>query len=916
MVGVMMVMVMVVTVTVVTAQRPGPSSSRVLVMQETGQPSAKTYARLLTPLPPINFPFTVCYRIYMYRFREESTLISYAVDNARDNELRIDHRVTGYKVALHSLWTNAAVVTPIRYWTHCCFAVDLASGNWSVFLNGEKADSGVLPPDLGALEGGGVLVVGQEQDVLSGGFQPEQSFSGEFTELNIWREVLEEDSIRQLAACVVYVEGDVLGWSRQSWQTLGGVSWVSRPRDAVCDHSTRRLTFFPHRYSLSQARRLCQVVGGQVGVPLSTSENTWLYQRTVESAEYCSGGHGAAYLWLGAHDQHQERQWAYFSGAPLQWEGPWRGTGPNGEGAENCLVMLYDEFPARWSDIACLDSYTFCVACEFVQRSTLHLRGPGVCDSSPFNREYILEGESGGRPALSGFFHSDITWDAQAGHWEMTSLKVPGAVARWTPVTSDQYPFGTKPWTLGQDVCGLRAGDQVNMTLSVCRQGQFTCADGTCIDFQRRCDLHEDCPDHSDEAQCSTVVVPDGYRAYLPPPPPTPQHPLPVTFSINVITFPSMMANDLTFTTTLQLRLAWRDSRLRYLNLKKDSSLNQLSREAAAGSIWTPRVFFKNAHGNVFSTLGEGARVECLREGQPQVGAPDLPQERYIYTGSENTLQMTQVYSAAYTCDFHLGMFPFDVQVCTLNFTLMSASSQLLTLQPGQAIYSGTTQLLEYTVDGVTMQTGREGHQSTIAVRIRFSRRCGFYILTVYLPTTFIMVVAYSTFFFRLSNFLARIVVALLTLLVLSSVYTQTTSGLPKTAYLKMLDVWLFFAIVVIFVVVVFHVMIEYTLADPQPHATRNCVANGVAHGLANGGLTRTTGQRALSYKNGLAGTDPEPLEDYPPVRRPDYPGGPRPLPNHLLILMAGRISVPVTFGIFNIVYWGSAMGEAEESPT
>ena len=34
-----------------------------------------------------------------------------------------------------------------------------------------------------------------------------------------------------------------------------------------------------------------------------------------------------------------------------------------------------------------------------------------------------------------------------------------------------------------------------------------------------------------------------------------------------------------------------------------------------------------------------------------------------IFTGSENSLEVSQFYHAAYACDFNLAMFPFDAQV-------------------------------------------------------------------------------------------------------------------------------------------------------------------------------------------------------------------------------------------------------------
>lgn len=39
---------------------------------------------------------------------------------------------------------------------------------------------------------------GQEQDTMAGGFHQDQSFSGEFTELNIWRGVLDGEAVMQV----------------------------------------------------------------------------------------------------------------------------------------------------------------------------------------------------------------------------------------------------------------------------------------------------------------------------------------------------------------------------------------------------------------------------------------------------------------------------------------------------------------------------------------------------------------------------------------------------------------------------------------------------------------------------------------------------------------------------------------------
>ncbi|CAL4245809.1 unnamed protein product, partial [Meganyctiphanes norvegica] len=55
-----------------------------------------------------------------------------------------------------------------------------------------------------------------------------------------------------------------------------------------------------------------------------------------------------------------------------------------------------------------------------------------------------------------------------------------------------------------------------------------------------------------------------------------------------------------------------------------------------------------------------------------------------------------------------------------------------------------------------------------------------------------------------------RLQVSLTTLLVLYTLSVQVSSVLPPTAYIKMIDIWFFFCITLLFFIILFHVFIEY----------------------------------------------------------------------------------------------------------
>lgn len=62
----------------------------------------------------------------------------------------------------------------------------------------------------------------------------------------------------------------------------------------------------------------------------------------------------------------------------------------------------------------------------------------------------------------------------------------------------------------------------------------------------------------------------------------------------------------------------------------------------------------------------------------------------------------------------------------------------------------------------------------------------------------------------RLCSPQARLVVSLTTLLVLYTLFSQASSSLPNTAYIKLIDIWFFFCICTLFFIILFHVFSEY----------------------------------------------------------------------------------------------------------
>merc|ERR1719490_637752 len=88
--------------------------------------------------------------------------------------------------------------------------------------------------------------------------------------------------------------------------------------------------------------------------------------------------------------------------------------------------------------------------------------------------------------------------------------------------------------------------------------------------------------------------------------------------------------------------------------------------------------------------------------------------------------------------------------------------------------------------------------------------------MTTYLPTTLLLLIAYSTTFFKPCFFEAALSVNLTTMLVMTTIFISKMEGLPPTSATKMIDYWLILCQLVPFAQVVLLTAIEFLREEEQ----------------------------------------------------------------------------------------------------
>ena len=479
---------------------------------------------------------------------------------------------------------------------------------------------------------------------------------------------------------------------------------------------------------------------------------------------------------------------------------PWFANRPFVDGVTyNCLVSIGDAVVTQGQRLPNMTGFTvgdeacqfdYCAACEIPAEARI-LRVRGLCADSTYDTLYMYTIGDDGKPMYVGLSTSTIWYDFDKETWMWVNRKLEGSVAT-SKSRSDGYFLGlnTINFANSSDICV--EGNEIkvfNVKMTACLDNQFTCNDGNCISMDRRCDQAPNCDDSSDELSCQMLILPENYNKRISPfefDQKTYQViPINIQISMLILDFLKISEVDHEYDLKFRFIMEWYDYRLKFHNLKKRRSANALTIEEIQ-EIWIPTLVFSNTQNNEVTKGTDDAEITVMREGNYTASKIDVIEEVNIFRGNENKLTFEMTYTKTFKCEYQLSMYPFDTQTCVVDVTVRNIDLTNMMLTPRSIRMLSKVLLTQYIVNSWTLDYKNETRpEEGLNVVVKLKRRIINEILTTYLPSFIILVIVYSTNYFKPFFFEAAVTVNLTSLLVLTTLFISVSNSLPKTAYVK-----------------------------------------------------------------------------------------------------------------------------------
>ncbi|XP_029978228.1 neuronal pentraxin-2b [Sphaeramia orbicularis] len=178
------------------------------------------YGRITKSLPEM-YAFTLCMWIKSSASPGVGTPFSYGVPGQANEIVLIEWGNNPIELLINDKVAQLPLEVRDGRWHHICISWTTRDGQWEAYQDGEKLGTGDNLAAWHPIKPGGVIILGQEQDVVGGRFDAGQAFVGELSQVNIWDRVLKSAEIQSMANCSSYIPGNVISWLASNVEVFG-----------------------------------------------------------------------------------------------------------------------------------------------------------------------------------------------------------------------------------------------------------------------------------------------------------------------------------------------------------------------------------------------------------------------------------------------------------------------------------------------------------------------------------------------------------------------------------------------------------------------------------------------------------------------------------------------------------------------
>ena len=132
------------------------------------------------------------------------------------------------------------------------------------------------------------------------------------------------------------------------------------------------------------------------------------------------------------------------------------------------------------------------------------------------------------------------------------------------------------------------------------------------------------------------------------------------------------------------------------------------------------------------------------------------------------------------------------LQTCFVEMSIQEKEKTKVQLVPDKLeMFQKTTMAIFFFTHVTLTYKNESSFDEGIHLVLRMKRIITSEMMTTYLPTALLLLITYSTTFFKPCFFEAALSVNLTTMLVMTTIFISKMESLPQTSYMKMIDIWL-----------------------------------------------------------------------------------------------------------------------------